>query len=145
MGDAAYGGVPLATIARESGLGDYFEALPMRPRAEALEMLRAAAMVVVLPQQHVHSIPGKVFEYVQLQAWLLVLSETGTATELVLRHSGADVVAPDDVDGLRRVIVRRYRDRQAGARPVPINSNGRFDRGRQAALLLDALDRIAPA
>jgi hypothetical protein len=145
MGDAAYRSVPLMEIARESGIADFFEALPLRPRSEALEMLGAAAMVVVLPQQHVHSIPGKVFEYVQLPAWLLVLAETGTATELLLRDSGADVVRPDDAEGLRRVIVRRYRERCAGARPRPINADGRFDRARQAALLLDALERFASA
>ena len=143
MGDASYNGVSLVTLAHEIGIADFFESLPMRPRSEALAMLRAAAMVVVLPQQHVHSIPGKVFEYVQLQAWLLALTMPGTATELLLRDSGADVVHPDDVVGMTRVIVRRYRDTRAGARPVPINADGRFDRARQAALLLDALDRLA--
>jgi len=143
MGDASYNGVSLVTLAHEIGIADFFESLPMRPRSEALAMLRAAAMVVVLPQQHVHSIPGKVFEYVQLQAWLLALTMPGTATELLLRDSGADVVHPDDVVGMTRAIVRRYRDMRAGARPVPINADGRFDRARQAALLLDALDRLA--
>lgn len=143
MGGASYNGVSLVTLAHEIGIADFFESLPMRPRSEALAMLRAAAMVVVLPQQHVHSIPGKVFEYVQLQAWLLVLSTPGTATELLLRDSGADVVHPDDVVGMTRAIVRRYRDMRAGARPVPINADGRFDRARQAALLFDALDRLA--
>ena len=47
------------------------------------------------------------------------------------------------VVGMTRAIVRRYRDMRAGARPVAINADGRFDRARQAALLLDALDRLA--
>src|SRR6266480_7621902 len=57
MGDASYNGVSLVTLAHEIGIADFFESLPMRPRSEALAMLRAAAIVVVLPQQYVHSIP----------------------------------------------------------------------------------------
>ncbi len=100
-------------------------------------------MVVLLPQQHVHSIPGKVFEYVQLAAWPLIIADAGTATEMLLRDTGADVLAPDDVDGVARAIETRYRAFRAGERPTPLNADGRYDRTRQTSLLLDALEHLA--
>jgi hypothetical protein len=142
MGDETYEGTPIVSLARESGIDAFFESRPMSPRAEALAMLQSAAMVVLLPQGHVHSIPGKVFEYVQLRAWLLILSEPGTATEMLLRQS-TSVLHPNDVEGIATAIVRAYRAFRAGERPMPVNADGRFDRARQATTLLQAMERLA--
>ena len=142
MGGTTFHDVPLDTLAAEDGIGPFFACESRRPRAEALALIRDSAMVAVLPQEFVHSIPGKVFEYVQLAAWPLVLTERGTATDALLRDTGADVVLPDDIDGIARAIEQRYLAFRAGVRPVPINADGRFNRDRQAAKLLDAIDRI---
>ena len=143
MGDDVYDGRPLRALAAECGVGDFTTVERRRPRSEALALIQASAMVVLLPQQHVHSIPGKLFEYVQLAAWPLVIADRGSATELLLRDSGADVVSPDDVDGVADAIEQRFLAFRRGERPVPLNADGRFNRDRQTAKLLDALDLLA--
>lgn len=143
MGDDVYEGRPLRDLATADGVERFTRIEARRPRAEALALSRSSAMVVLLPQHHVHSIPGKLFEYVQLPAWLLVLTDPGTATEVVLRGSGADVLPPGDEAAVADAIESRYLAFRRGERPLPINADGRFDRERQAAKLLDALDSIA--
>ncbi len=143
MGDDVYEGRPLQALAAECGVAEFTVVESRRPRAEALALIQSSAMVVLLPQQHLHSVPGKVFEYVQLAAWPLVIADAGSATEMLLRDSGADVLAPDDVDGLAGAIERRYRAFRDGVRPTPLNADGRFDRERQTTRLLDALDHLA--
>lgn len=143
MGDDIYEGRALADLAADCGVADFTIVERRRPRAEALKLIQSSAMVVLLPQQHVHSVPGKVFEYVQLAAWPLIIAEAGTATELLLRDTGADVLAPDDVDGVANAIATRYEAFRAGERPTPLNADGRYDRARQTSLLLDALEHLA--
>lgn len=143
MGDDVYEGRPLQALAAECGVASFSVCEGRRPRAAALDLIRASAMVVLLPQQHVHSIPGKVFEYVQLPAWPLILADRGSATELLLRDSGADVLSPTDLDAVADAIARRYLAFRRGERPTPLNADGRFDRSRQATRLLDAIDALA--
>jgi hypothetical protein len=90
-------------------------------------------------------VPAKLFEYVRFPAWLLVLSEPGTATEMLFANTAADVVHPDDVDEIARVISRHYDAFRAHGRPSPLNASGEFDRRVQANRLLDALDRLTVA
>ncbi|MEO7513652.1 MAG: hypothetical protein ABIZ91_18075 [Gemmatimonadaceae bacterium] len=142
MGSTTYEETPLSQIASEEGIADLFVCEPRRPRAEALALIQDSAMVTVLPQGYVHSIPGKVFEYVQLSTWPLVLTDRGTATDRLLHGSGADVLLPDDVAGIAEAIERRYLAFRAGVRPAPINADGRFNRDRQAAKLLDVIERL---
>jgi len=143
MGDDVYEGRPLHELAAAAGVGAFTQCDARRPRAEAIALVRASAMVVLLPQQHVHSIPGKVFEYVQLAAWPLILTDPGTATEVLLRDSGADVLSPGDEEGVAHAIEARYIAFRRGERPAPLNADGRFNRDRQAVKLLDALDSLS--
>ncbi|HUQ84644.1 MAG TPA: hypothetical protein VM076_26060 [Gemmatimonadaceae bacterium] len=142
MGSEGFGNVPLAEAARAAGVGEFFTGHSTRPRVEALAFLARATMLVNLPQDVRLSVPAKLFEYVRFPAWLLVLSEPGTATEMLFADTDADVVAPDDVDGIARVISRHYDAFRASGRPAPLNANGQFDRRVQANRLLDALDRL---
>ena len=100
-----------------------------------------SAMVVILPQKYRHSIPGKVFEYVQAQAWVLSLADQDSATDLLLRDSCADRFMPDDTEGIAGSVVAHYREFRAGVRPTPLNADGRFDRTRQAEKLFEAISR----
>ena len=133
----------LSTLAADAGIEPFFSSEPTRPRREAFEFLARAAMLVNFHQDVDVSIPAKIYEYVRFNAWLLVLSPPGTATEHLLRGSGADVIAPDDVEGIAAAIRRRYEDHCRGVRPRAINADGRFDRAAQAAMLLDALEQRA--
>jgi hypothetical protein len=142
MGSETIGETALTSIASDSGLSGYFVSEPAQVRSAALALLQRSAMAVILPQRYRYSIPGKVFEYVQAHVWVLSLAERGSATDLMLRDSGADIVAPDNDDGVARVVAARYREFRAGVRPKPINADGRFDRSRQADKLFDAIDRV---
>lgn len=138
-------GFDLHGAARAEGIAEFVTLAPPRPRAEALRFLADAALLVSLPQDSTMAVPAKVFEYVQFDAWLLAFAERDSATELVLRDSGADVVAPGDVDASADVLRRRYAEFVRGERPRALNRDGRFDRRTQAVVLLDALDRVTGA
>jgi hypothetical protein len=135
-----FGGVPLAALAEAEGVGGFLATHPRRPHREALAFMARASMFLSLPQDVELAIPSKVFEYMQFPSWMLVLAKRGSATERLLRHTGADVVEPDDLEGIERVLERRFDQHQRGERPRPINADGRFDRRRQAERLFEALE-----
>jgi hypothetical protein len=143
MGSQALGSLRLSALAADAGIDAFFSSEPTRPRREALEFLGRAAMLVNFHQDVDVSIPAKIYEYVRFNAWLLVLSSPGTATEHLLRGSGADVVDPDDVEAIAAAIRRRYEEHCRGIRPRAVNIDGRFDRAAQAAILFDQLERRA--
>jgi hypothetical protein len=146
MGDVeSFGGKTLHAMAAEEGIAGFVETRPPRPRHEAMRFLRAAAMLLSLPQDSDMAIPAKIFEYVRFPAWLLVLAVAESATADVLRGTDADVVDPTDVDGLARIIRRRYEQFARGERPEPTGRNGQFDRRKQAEFLLDRIRAATPA
>lgn len=141
LGEAEYEGLAVARIAEQEGVAAYTLVEPMKPRGEAIRIQEESAVLVVLPQFQVECIPGKVFDYVQLSSWLLALTEPGTATELLLRGSGADILPPHDAEAIGRRLAERFREFHAGGRPGPVNADGRFDRRVQAERLFDALEQ----
>jgi glycosyltransferase involved in cell wall biosynthesis len=143
MGDDACNGVPLSVIAQEQGLGEHFRSHGFRPRREALAFLSRAALLVSLPLRTAMTLPAKLFEYTRFDAWLLALAEKGSATEALLRGTGADVVEPDDEASIARVIRTRYEAFRAGRRPVALNHDGRFDRSTQSGRMFGLLEEIA--
>ena len=145
MGDDACNGVPLATIASEEGLVGHFRSHGFRPRREALDFLSEAAVLVSLPLRTTMTLPAKLFEYMRFDAWLLALAERGSATEALLRGTGADVVEPSDEARVAEVLRVRFDEFRAGRRPVALNRDGRFDRATQSARMLSLLEEIAAA
>lgn len=140
LGDTTAGnGVPIETIAREEGLEGYVRARPRRPRGEALELLAEAALLLVYPHNSL-AIPSKVYEYMRYDAWLLALAEPGSPTETILRDTGADVLAPQDLDAMTRLLRERYQQFAAGERPPPLRNVEQFSRRNQARILFDALE-----
>ena len=137
----AFGGVPLLDLARAEGLDGYVTIHPRRPRAEALALLARASVLLSLPQGVDLAIPSKLFEYVQFPAWILALAARGSATEQLLRGSGADVVEPGDEDAIAGALRERFRRWARGERPRPLNEGGRFGRRRQADVLFAELER----
>ncbi len=133
---------PLLEIAAREGVAPYFTCETWRPRREALELLDRASVVVLLPQVHIHSIPAKLFEYVQRGVWILALTDPGTAVAELLQDTSADAVPPNDTDAIAEVIVRRFDESRRGIRPVPLNANGMFSRERQAEIFLSELERV---
>jgi hypothetical protein len=137
------GGTSILAMARGEGLDGFVEVGPPQPRAAALEFLARAAVLVSLPQNVPLTVPSKIFEYMRFEAWLLALAAPATATADLLRGTGADVVAPEDVDGLTRALRGRYLQFARGERPAPIAANGRFSRRAEAARLFDMLEELA--
>lgn len=135
----------LRDVAREEGVADFVSVGPSRPHEGAMEFLAQATMLVTFPGWNTVAIPGKVFECVRFDAWLLALSDAGSATDLLLRGTEADVVPRDDIDGIASAIARRYAAHRRGEHATRIARDERFSRRRQARILLDALARLAPA
>ena len=138
-------GVGIERIAEEERIAAFVRAFPPRPRREALEFLSRAAMLALLPQDSDMAIPAKIFDYMRFDAWLLVLAEHGSATEQLLRASGADVVAPNALDTLTALLHLRYIQHQRGERPVRLSVNEQYGRRAQADRLFGALEGITGA
>lgn len=138
-----YGKIPVSQMAQEEGISHFVSIGPPRPHREALEFLAEATMLVSLPQDSDLAIPAKIFEYMRFDAWMLALATAESATGLLLRESGADVVAPNDVERLTSVLRERFLQYRRGIRPTRIATNGRFSRRGQAEVLMEAIARCA--
>jgi hypothetical protein len=134
-----YGSRLVREIAQEEGLDGFVTLGPTRPHRAAREFLAQAALLVSLPQDSDMSIPAKIFEYLQFDAWILALAKADSATGLLLRGTQAAVVAPDDIEQIARVIRQRFLEYRRGIRPVSIGRDPRFSRRAQAETLLDAI------
>lgn len=139
---AQYEGQSLEAIASEEGVGEFVRIGAPRPHRQAMEFLASCAMLVSLPQDSTMAIPSKVFEYLRFPAWLLALSEPGSATARVLAGTGADVVPPADVAAIAAAIRGRFDAFAAGERPSPLGTDPRLTRRHQGGLLLDAIEDI---
>jgi glycosyltransferase involved in cell wall biosynthesis len=138
----SFDGRSIERLAGELGLEGYVRLHPRGTRGAAMEFLARATMLVNLPQDSHLAIPSKVFEYMRYDAWLHALAQRDSATELLLRDTEADVVAPDDVDGLAAVLQRRYREHADGRRARSIAAGDRFSRRTQAERLFSAVEQI---
>lgn len=149
IGAEQYDGTSLDDIARACGIAEQFTCHAPLPRREALQLSGNAAINVVLPQDWSHSIPSKVFEYMQFPAWILALSESGDAITQLLRETSSPSITPGDTAGIAGFVAERFARWNAariktgvGERAEPLNADGRFDRDRQVELLLSAIDRL---
>jgi hypothetical protein len=141
----AVGGFPILEVARQEGIADYVEAGPLRPYAEAQAFMADATMLVTMSGTNLAAVPAKTFECVRFPAWVLALSVQGSATDLLLRGTEADVVGPGNTSGIAAVIKKRYCQYAAGVRPEPVGRDPRFSRRYQANILFDAVEeRIVP-
>jgi hypothetical protein len=101
-------------------------------------------MLVTMSGTNATAIPAKTFECIRFNAWILALSAPGSATELLLQGTDADVAAPRDVDRITDIIRKRYQQHAAGVTPAPIAADSRFSRRGQAQVLLDAIESKIP-
>jgi hypothetical protein len=138
-----FAGQSVRAMAEREGFAEFLTLDGARPRDEALRFVAGATMLLNLPQATHQCVPAKMFEYVRFNSWLLVLAEPHSATAQMLRGTTADVVSPGDVDAMADIIERRYLQFVAGERPTAIAGDGRFDRRRQAEILLSHLSTIA--
>lgn len=107
-----------------------------------LQFLANATVLLSLPlaQDRDTSLPAKIYEYVRFNAWLLVLSHPESALSDLLRGSEADLVAPNDLEGIAALMRRRYVQFADGETPQPVGRDGRFDRSVQARKFLSLVE-----
>lgn len=134
---------PIARLAREEGIAAYVTEHPRSSHAAALEMLAGGAMLPVFGWPRTNCISAKTFEVVRFDAWVLALATPGSATECLLRGTGADIVPPHDIERIADTIVQRYQEYRRGLRPTRIARVRNFERREQARILLDAIERCA--
>jgi PST family polysaccharide transporter len=143
MGEVTtHDGVPLEELARQAGVEAFVRCEPPKPRAEALRFQAGASMLVLLPQDSDLAIPAKVFEYLRYPAWILALTEQGSATADLLANSGADVLSGRDTEGIFATLRARFREHRAGITPEPLARDPRFSRATQAKVLFDRLEHL---
>jgi hypothetical protein len=136
----AVGGFPVLEVAEQEGISEYVTVEPPQPHAQAMQFMADATMLVTMSGGNLAAIPAKTFECIRFESWVLALSAPGSATELLLAGSGADVVAPSNVEGIEQAIRTRYLAYREGAPPPRIGDDPRFSRAGQARLLFDALE-----
>ena len=88
------------------------------------------------------AVPSKIFEYLTFDAWILALANPGSATELVLRGTGASVVAADDHVGIFEALKTNFEQFRAGVRPPSVDPAGPLSRRAQAEILFDAIEAV---
>jgi glycosyltransferase involved in cell wall biosynthesis len=128
--------------ARAEQIEPFVEIFPPGGRREAAEFLAQAHVLINLPQDSHQAIPSKIFEYLRYEAWLLALAERESASEVVLRGSGADVVDPKDVDGIAAALRQRFLQHRRGEIPRALAPNTDLSRATQAKRLFDAVDAV---
>jgi glycosyltransferase involved in cell wall biosynthesis len=134
-----YGGIPTYEIAKQEGIAEYVSIGGLLSRQQVFEFLAGATMLLSLPQDSDFAIPAKIYEYVKMPAWMLVLAHHQSATAQVLKDTEASVVDPADVEGMVDAIRRRFEEFQHGATPSPVGRDGRFDRSHQSEKLVRLL------
>jgi hypothetical protein len=149
VGSQRYEKIPLEELAGACGIAEQFSCHAPLPRREALQLSGNAAINVVLPQDWSHSIPSKVFEYMQFPAWILALSEPHDAITQLLRNTSSPSIPPNDTAAIAAFVGERFAQWNearlatgVGQRAEPLNADGCFDRERQMEKLLGALETI---
>ena len=136
------GDLPLEAIMAEEEVEKLVTLHPPGTREDAMKLLARAAVLLNLPQKSHLAIPSKIYEYMRFDAWILVLAERDSATELLLRDTSAEVIDPDDIEGLTSALRRCYIEFSSGRRPQPVAANKRFSRRAQGDHLFDSLERV---
>jgi len=134
-------GTSINELAARAGLArDYLRLHPPSDYAVAERFLADASLLVSLPQDSHLAIPSKVFDYMRYEARLLILAEAGSATELLLRGTSAEVVDPRDENGMAEALRRALRERRRGEIPEPIAADARFSRRSRTRELFEAIE-----
>ncbi len=145
MGEVkSHDGIPIEAIAREAGIEAFVRTRPPRPRRAVMEFLADATLLLSLPQDSDMAIPSKIFEYMAFDAWILALASPESATELLLRHTSADVVSPDDVHAVAKVLQCRYQQYRQGQRPSRLAQNSTAGASRQSSSSTRSRDASTP-
>jgi glycosyltransferase involved in cell wall biosynthesis len=124
--------------AESLGLGDRLELVDYAPRRESLRLQRdSEALLLLVPEAGGRGkgvLSGKVFEYLAAgRPILAVVPPDGAAADLLRELDAGVVVAPDDVDGIRRALESLHaRFLNGGLPAVELSADVRARLSRQA-------------
>ena len=110
-----------------------------------MEVMKAASVLVSLPQDSDLAIPSKVFDYMTMPARLLALATPDSATGRVMAGLDGDLIHPDDVDGVAAALRTALRLWRRGEVFEPPGASGQYSRHEQAAKLLARLEEVRRA
>jgi hypothetical protein len=134
-----YEGESMESIAAAAGLADHFRSLPHQPRREVLPRLSRASVLVSLAQFNDFAIPSKIFDYLRFDAWLLAVAKPGSATDILLHGTDADLVPSNDSGPIHLALRKRYLQFVGGVKPRALAPQTRSSRREQAALFFQAV------
>ncbi len=129
------------------GLGDRLELHPYATRRRALELQRdSEALLLLIPDAFGRGrgvLSGKVFEYLAAERPILaVVPPDGAAADLLNETGNAQIVAPDDVEGMGEAL-RALNDRWTGGSldgaPLPGELRQRISRQARSEELAELL------
>jgi len=132
----------IEAMAAQEAIAPFVAVHPPGPRLAAAAFLTRASVLVNLPQDSHLAVPSKIFEYMRYDAAILALAAAESATAALLRGTDADVVDPEDIEGITAALLGRIREHDAGRRPRALATCERFSRRAQADRLFDALDGL---
>jgi glycosyltransferase involved in cell wall biosynthesis len=124
--------------ASDLGLADRIELHGHVPRRRALELQRnSEALLLLVPDSRGLGrgvVPAKLFEYLAAgRPILAAVPPDGEAAAIVRDADAGDVVAPDDVDAIRRVLARLLdRFEEGRLEPVRLSDEQRARHSREA-------------
>lgn len=135
----------IRALAREHGVLDRVDLLPVLPYQEALEeMLRADALLVLQSDGCNDQVPAKLYEYFRAGRPVLALTDPAGDTAAAMGRFGAGGVVPlDAVDDIAEALPRFVAAVTAGAAaiadPVRVAQASRRAKAAELAALLDAV------
>jgi glycosyltransferase involved in cell wall biosynthesis len=137
--------------AESLGLGDRVELLGDVSRRRSLELQRdSEALLLLVPESGGRGrgvLTGKIYEYLAAERPILaVVPNDGAAAQLVRDTGAGVVVAPDDIEAMRRAVLdldRRWREGSLGDTPLSAEWRQRLARGARAEELADLLRSVA--
>ncbi len=119
------------------GLGDRLDLIPYLPRRRSLELQRdSEALLLLIPEVSGRGrgvLSGKVFEYLAAERPILAaVPPDGAAAELIRATGAGEVVAPDDVPGIRRALEGLHERWRAGTlQATPLDPETRRSLARE--------------
>jgi len=140
-GQTHYDGQSLQDWAQALDVAGLVEFHAYMSRRRLLEWLAGTAVNTLVQIPSTYQVPAKLFEYVQLPAWLVAVTNAPNAISEMLAGS-TGIVLPPDPERIADELASLYRRWAEGEQPQPVN-DGRFDRAKRAEEMLAALERIA--
>lgn len=133
IGDVAVAeGTPVDELIRREGLTDCVSLEGFIPYREALKAMRQSDVLLLYAPDQYYCIPAKAYDYLGARGRILCIAKEGATADLVRETGTGEVVAPDDLPGLKAALRKMYLDFRRSGRTAPPEGFSRFERERLA-------------